>query len=252
MIRDIPLSELSVVWAGTQRRLDRKRAQSIADKFNPDFLGVIIVTDVNNDGMHHVIDGQHRVCAANIVFPPDHRLVCNVIGYSDPVKAAEIFDAINTGRKAPKSIDVFKIRLVAGAEIETAVNTIARDVGYEIDDRPEPGYIRASGACVEVYNRYGADCLLATLRIIKDAWGFDKGAVSVNVIKGMARFLNDFGDQIDRASLVNKLSKRFTGAQLLAAGKSAKQYLRCSSADAVTSVIKQEYNNGRRTRRLEG
>lgn len=246
----IALGNLSVVWSHAQRRLDERRAKQIADNFDPDHFGIITVTQANDSGVYHVIDGQHRVTAARQLFGDKKHVPCNIFSCDDPTKAAQIFDKMNTGRKQPDAIDTFNVRVTAGVETECAVNKIVRSCGFKIGHYSADGYIRAAKTCITIYSKYGGPCLKDTIDTLNMTWNLDKDAMDVPLLRGMAAFLNEHGGAVDRKQLALKLSKATTPGRLAGAGKITRDTMRCGIAEAVSRLIMNHYNAGRRSGRL--
>ena len=131
-IKWIPVKNLSVVWAQAQRGLDERHAQQIADNFDPEMFGTLAVTKPNGHGVYHIIDGHHRKVAVEKLWGDGELVPCQVFDADDPARAAKLFDHINTARKAPQPIDVFKVRVTAGNEIEVAVSNTVKHAGFNI------------------------------------------------------------------------------------------------------------------------
>jgi len=240
----IPVKNLSVVWAGAQRELDERHAQHIADNFDPDMFGTLAVTLPNGNGIYHVIDGQHRKAAVQGLWGDEEKVPCNVFDANSPDRAAQIFDKINTHRKGPRPIDAFKVRVTAGNEVEVAVTAIVEGLGYKISSDHSDGMVAAVGALTGVYRSFGPETLKNTLKILQATWGMDRNAVVASIIRGYGAFLAQYGNKANWQRLVNNVQKRFTPGQFLGAVRSARDFRRGSTADAVTYVLLTTHNHG--------
>lgn len=248
----IRVKDLDVVWAQAQRHLDEKRAAKIAEEFDPDMFGVLSVTKVGDNGMYHVIDGQHRRRAVQILWGETEMVPCNVFDASSPARAAEIFDAMNTSRKSPQAIEIFKVRVTAGTEPEASVNKIITGLGYHVANASKmDGALRAVTACVSVYKRFGAAGLRDALFVIQGTWGKAQESVDANMIRGYAEFLATYGERIDRQRLVDRVAKQYTPGRLMGAAKSAREMFRGSVSENIGKVLVSTYNHGLRSGRID-
>jgi hypothetical protein len=96
-----------------QRDASRSRIRSIASDWSYVACGAIIVAD--RMGQYFVIDGQHRVLAANSRADIE-LLPCIVFKSVGVQKEAGGWIKVNTRRRQPCSIDQFKAMIVSGDE----------------------------------------------------------------------------------------------------------------------------------------
>jgi hypothetical protein len=242
----IAVRDLRIVWSNAQRPRDDKWAKKIADNFDPDLLGVVCVSQANDAGVYHVIDGQHRVQAVRLLFGENEKVPCNVFDASDPARAAQLFNAVNTARRKPHRIDVFRVRVTAGDPTEVAVDKIIRGLGYKVDWNKRDGAIAAVDALVAVYNKHGGDTLRYSLNLIKSTWGTSPDAVIAPIIRGYAEFVATYGTDAKWERMVDRVSKKFSPGHLLGAARSLREGLQCSTDDAVKQVLINAYNHGLR------
>lgn len=244
------VGDLSVIWSSAQRALNEGRAKQIADHFDPDAFGTIAVAKANGSGTYHVIDGQHRVTAVRQLFGDNEQVPCTVYKAETAGRAAQIFDEINTGRKAPSAVDTFLIRVEAGYETETAVHNIIVDQGFRVGTTQSDGCIRAVQACTSVYKQFGADILQYTLMILQVIWGKDHNAVDAPVIRGTARFLAQYGQQIKPQRLTGRVSKELTPGKLLSQAKAWAEMSKKNRVEAICEILVNTYNNGLKQGRI--
>lgn len=247
----IPVKSLSIVWASAQRTFDKRHAQGIADNFDPDMYGTLAVTLPNGEGVHHIIDGQHRVVAVRNLWGDEEAVPCYVFDAHDPARAAEIFDQMNTARKPPKRVDIFRIRVTAGAEVEVAVNDIVESFGYHVSSNTsEKTSISAVAALVHVYRAFGSEILKDTLRLLQATWGMDRNAVQANLIRGFGAFLAEYGNTANRSRLAERVAQDYTPGRFMGSVRSAREHFRCDSPRAVKHVLLITYNLGLRTGKI--
>lgn len=247
----IACKDLSVRWANTQRPFNKKWAEKIMSDLDPDMFGVLAVTKANGKGLHHVIDGQHRKWAVETLWGKNEKVPCNVFDVDSPERAAELFDAMNTARKKPFPLDVFKVRVTAKIEPEFSVNKAAESIGFKIANKPDDGYIRACGACVAVYKRYGHDVFIDALLMIRRCWDKNPHGVDAVLIRGFAEFLHQHGGHIDRVKLAEKVSKNYTPGRLIGAARTAREMFRGSVSGNVSRTLAGIYNQGLRQGKID-
>jgi hypothetical protein len=247
----LPVKSLTILWPDAQRPLDEKHVDRLAKNFDPDMFGVISVCKPNGKEIYHVIDGNHRRLAIEKLFGPDEMVPCNVFDAPDPARAAKLFNEINTGRRPVNAVDRFRVRVTSGAPTEVAVSAIIKNMGYRVSSSTEDGAVRAVAACTKVFKRFGGEVLTISLLTSRTAWGKVARGTDEAIIGGLSEFYAEFGPQVDRGRLCEKLAKSFTPDRLLGAARSARDVYRCSTASAVSRVIQNLYNSGLRAGKLE-
>jgi hypothetical protein len=242
----IQTSKLSVIWAQSQRPLDEKFAKSIADDFDPDKYGTLSVTMPNGKGIYHIIDGQHRKRAAEIALGEGQAVPCQVFNATDPARAAELFDEINSNRKALKTIDLFKVRVTAGDEDHVAVMKIVKANALSIQEsaRRSDKSICATAALLAVYRQQGADVLDVTLKVLQATWGMDKNAVVAPLLRGYGQFLAEFVRKVNLQRLHETVARNHTPGRFVGAAKTYREMNGGSLHAAVRDLLLVTYNKG--------
>lgn len=243
----IAIKNLSVVWASAQRDYIESHAKKIANSFDPDLFDDLVVTLPNGDGVYHVVDGQHRRAAVCSLYGEEEKVPCRIVSAADPARAAAIFDKINTGRRKPSSLELFKVRVTSGSETELAINNLVASLGLRIEMNSSPKSIRAVGSLINVYNSFGLDTLKHTLMNIIATWDQDKGALEGPIIEGMGSLIGELRGHLDWRRLREKTANTFTPGRLLAQAKADKEALGGRVSDGVRRVLMRNYNVGLRT-----
>ena len=243
----IPMCQLSVVWVESQRPLDERFAQSIAADFDDAKFGTLAITQVNGDGMHHIIDGQHRKRGAEIFLgDPMQKLPCQMLKASNPAEAATLFEQINSKRKAPNQIDFFRVRVTAGVDDYVTVNQIVIDNGYHIGSNTSDGGRGIS--CVQtllmIKRSHGDDVLDHTLKILHASWGYDRSAQVAPIITGIGMFLSEFREKANWQQIVSSIRKKYTPGQLIGAAKTWREVNGRTLAVAIKALLIAAYNKG--------
>lgn len=241
----IPVGKISVIWAQAQRPLNEKHAREIADNFDPEMFGTLSVTLPNGDGIFHAIDGRHRKTAVEMMgWGPDQKVPCEVFHASDPARAAKLFDKINSARKTPQPIDLFKVRVTAGDEAEVAVNKIVIVNGLRVASSQTERSISCVAALVAVYRSCGGEVLDETLKIVLATWGPDRHALVAPIIRGYAEFVAEHRNHFQVVRLRDNIAKKFTPGRFVGAAKTAREIEGSSVAIAVKHLLEIHYNKG--------
>lgn len=242
-VRWIPVKQISTIWRESQRALSERRVKQIMADFDADAVGVITLTlPAEDSGIHHCIDGQHRVEAIRRMWGEKENVPALVLGAMDPAEAANIWLLMNTGRTKPSTMDVFRVSVTAGREAETMVSQILTKLGYHIGSGGDDGYISAVASCLTVFKKHGPEVLEDALRTIQLAWDKARDSVHGNVIQGMADLVAAHNGALDRKRLAEKLSKKYTPARFLGAARQARDVVGGSMADGVRVVLVNAYN----------
>lgn len=237
--------ELAVVWPNAQRSIDEKRVAKIASEIDSDMFGALSVSEQTFDGVHHIIDGQHRHSAMIAAFGVEQRMPCYAFDCPDAERAARLFDKINFSQKKPGSLDRFRVRVTGGEEAEVEINKIVIGMGFRIGGNRRAGQIAAVEALSNVYKRHGPLALRNALSLIKATWGRDPDAMSAQLIRGYGLFLAEHPNvSFDR--MVDKMGKRFTPGRLIGAIKGVRDRDMCSTEAAVRNILKETHDQGLR------
>lgn len=239
-VKWIPVKNLSVVWANAQRPLNERHAQNIADNFDPEMIGTLSVTKPNGQGIYHIIDGHHRKVAIEMRWGKEEMAPCQVFDAADPARAAELFDHINSARKTPQPVDLFRVRVTAGEEVQTEVNKVVLATGYSVGHRGL-NHIHCVAALEAVYMSYGPLILEGVLRLTRKVWGDDQTATTANVLRGFGMFLSEFR-HLDFQKLSEAMAAKYTPARFIGAARTSKEINGGNMPLAVRDLMIRAYN----------
>jgi hypothetical protein len=246
----IPIENLSVVWAQSQRPFNEKWAKEIAEEFDPDKFDPPVITKPNGVGHYHVVEGQHRVHAAKLALGVDQQIPCRIVDVEDPARAAEIWLGINSGRKATKPVQHFMIAVVAHREPETEINTMVHKMGYRIAQSKGDYCVSAVSSLKSVHHKFGKTLLQGTLMVIDEIWPGDAGAFGGELIKGFAAFVNEWRS-MDHKRLIEVMKTGTRGIaatphQLLTASRAYAEQVQITITEAISEELRKRYNRGLR------
>lgn len=243
-VRWVPLGQISVLWAQSQRPLNERKVKQIMDDFDPDAVGFITLTQPDGTGVHHCIDGQHRSEAVRRLWGDKELIPAIVLPAKNPVEAAELWLKINGARSKPGALDLYRVGVTAGREAETVVDEILKSLGYRVSLDSTDGSISAIAACLTVYRKHGADVLSDALRTIQATWGRTRDSVHANVVAGFSELVSRHNGSLDRRRLAERTQKKFTAARFIGAARQARDFQGGTLTDGVVHVLTTTYNTG--------
>jgi hypothetical protein len=255
--RWIAVKNLAVVWPTTQRHKKGHREGSkrrfikyLTENFDPNQFGSITVSQPNKDGIHHVIDGMHRVEAIRIMYGGEEKVPCIITEVQSEKDAAEGFLGNNTVVPV-QAIERFMIAVVAEHETQVEINNIVEAVGLKVDPSSQDGCIAAVQALEALHRKYGPEAVEKTLLVLQGIWGNDRSAFDAVIVRGAGEFLAKYDGQINQKRLITKIGSKFTPDRIKGQGKAAQSVLGGSLANAISAVMTQTYNSGLRKGQLE-
>jgi hypothetical protein len=240
----IAIKYLSVVWQPAQRPFSPAWAKQIADEFDDDKFEPPVVTKVHDSSNYHIVEGQHRVAAAKILFGEDCVLQCRVIQADTMARAAEIWLGINAARKAISTLQEFMVAVTAQREPETEINKMVHKMGYRVAGQKTDYCISAVASLMKIFQRYGKDGLQLTLNVVDQMWAGESAAFNGDLLKGFAAFLNEFHHKLDFKRFGQVLTKAVTPQKLLTVSRSNAEQGDISLTEAIIAQLIKRYNNG--------
>lgn len=160
-----------------QRSLDGGPSQSLIRKiamfWNWDLCQPLVVARRDNGDLF-VIDGQHRLAAANLRGDIS-QLPAVVVSYADPKDEAASFVHLNQQRRPLTKIDVFKAAVASGDEEANAIANALDDAGLSIAPHSnhtawKPGMVSNIGGIEEAWRRRGPSATKLALRALGEGF----------------------------------------------------------------------------------
>lgn len=248
----------------TQRPHMEAHSKKMAEKWDPNLCGVLVVSR-RADGGLYIIDGQHRHHAAIKAGQGHVPVACYVIDGLTIEEEAKQFVGINSTARRPSKLAEFEVRLTANDPSALAINEIVHDAGLQITSALEDGHVAAVVALEWVYdgkasprrkgteNAKRPELLIATLHALYQAYGLDRHAYDGTIIKAMAMVLHRHARRIEPDRLAERLATAGTARQLLGRARTLADAGRIPVLDATYNAIIGHYNQNLRTgkRRIE-
>lgn len=217
-----------------------------AEKILADFdIDKFQVPHVNRreDGSLYIMEGQHGTWAYRQFFGEGQQIQVWLYGGLTEREEAEFFLSLNN-KLGIEPIARFKTAVTAGREIESDIDRIVRAAGCVVaSGSSNPSTIKAVGALLTIYNRYGAGTLAKTLQIIRDS--FVDGGYERPVLMGIAMVIARYPD-IDAARLVRQLASIRNGWKgLVQRTALIKEQMQATQPEAAAAAVVDFYNKGR-------
>ena len=230
--------------SNAQRELREHMAEKIAANFDPDKLGVPVLS--HRDGRYWVVDGQHRIAALKHMDYGDQLIECQVYDALDEAAEAELFLGLNT-KLTMRPIDTFLVSLTAQRPRELRIAATVHSEGLAIGTgKTQIGAVTALGA---VYDVAGEDRLAATLRIIRDAFG--SAGMRAEMIRGVGLVAHRYNGQLDEQRTVEKLSRAHGGMSgLMAKSEVIRRQVGRPKPHCIAAAIVETINAGRGGKKL--
>lgn len=245
-LRWLPVGKLQVRWRNAQR-MERimTHAKRIAAQFDPDKFGILTVTQPDENGIHHIIDGDHRKTAVELLWGSSEKVPCQVLPTKDQVRAAEIFLGMNQGRRQVTPVDNFRASVSAGNPDSININKVAHSLGYKVGPAKQKGTIACVGALKTVYLRYGPDVLRDALSIIQATWGMNPNAVNRAIVIAYGRLVGENYRNLNYGRVKEVMEKRFGSPEkLLALIGGLRELSGGSATEVIYKTVVDNYNRG--------
>lgn len=254
-IRKVALDEITIdLRVQRQEGLDQRRVDKMAGKFNPDALGLLILSQ-RPDGTLICLDGMHRRAAA-LQAGWKQLVDARVFTGLSLADEASLFLLYNF-KKDPSAVSKFNARVLAGDEVAVDINNIAQGLGWRIRIARQAGNLAAVEALERAY-RTGAGTLSdgahpiltqRTLATITEAWGHEPVAVQAPIIQGVAQLYGRYGDAIDSPKLTRELQDTLPRV-LVGRAKVLKDSQGGTVPAALAKILVSLHNNRRRSNLL--
>lgn len=150
-----------------QREIDMRRAQRIADHWDPKLLGVLHVA-LDEDGRGELLDGGHRWTAAKL---RKERALPAVVyeGLTGPERA-RLFLALNGERKAVDKLTRFQVAVEAGMSPEIDIVAALAPRGLKVGGSASAGVIATVSGLLRVEREGGVETIGKTVDVLREAF----------------------------------------------------------------------------------
>lgn len=220
-----------------------KNIAVIQQMFDPVRFGALAI-NVRKDLSLWVVDGQHRVIAMRKAGRGSETFPALVSFGSSLGDEARRFRTQDDNSKPLSLVEKFNARLADPKDIEAQrINEILNHFEYHVAQNKTPGALRSIATIVTIVSRDGEEALGDVLDVVRESWGDAVGHVDNTLLRGLARFLVQYGHVLNRAQLIRSL-KRASPLQVRESATSLKTGLGEDKVTATVNAIVRIYNRG--------
>lgn len=189
-----------------QRNLSQKHVQKAAAHF--DLYQINPVKVSRRDGINYVFNGQHTIEIIALVSGSRETPVWCMI-YDDLVytREADIFANQMKYTKPLLPYEIFMANIEAGSDKQLIIKDLVESYQLEITSSASPGGICAVATLENIYDKYGLKCLDRVLRLCVGTWEGVPQSFSANMLNGISRVVNAYGDTLKDTLFVERIGK---------------------------------------------
>lgn len=231
-----------------QRVLVRGWAERIANDFKLEAFGFPVLN--LRDGIHYVVDGQHRLEAARIFGFGNDAFQCEVYEDLTQEEEAELFLERNFNKQVA-TYAKFKAAVHAQRPTELAVYSTVRALGLNVSGQlsTNENTICAVASLQRIHARIGPVGLSRTLRILRDAYG--RRGLDAPQMDAMSLVLHRYDGQIDDSLMIQRLSRVMGGVNgILGPSHKLREVMGQPLIQCIAATIVTAYNKEQRTGKL--
>lgn len=187
-----------------QRNLSVKHVQKAAAHFDLRQINPVKVSRRN--GINYVFNGQHTIEIIALVSGSRETPVWCMV-YDDLIyeEEADIFANQLKYTKALSPYEIFMANVEAENDIQLTIKALVESYDLVLSAKSAPGNICAISTVEDIYEKYGFHVLDRTLRLIVQTWEGEQKSFSANMLSGVARLVNCFGDTMKDTLFIEKL-----------------------------------------------
>ncbi len=178
-----------------QRNLSIKHVEKAANNF--DLCQINPVKVSRRDGINYVFNGQHTIEIVALVSGSRETPVwCMIYDDLEYTHEADIFANQMKYVKPLLPYEIFIANLEAGSDKHLIINDLVESYNLTITGSSIPGGICAISTIEQIYDKYGYHTLDRVLRLCIATWEGENYSLSANMLNGVARLLNAYGDSL--------------------------------------------------------
>ncbi len=190
----IPIKQL-VSNQDYQRNLSMQHVRKTAENF--DLYQINPVKVSRRNGMNYVYNGQHTIEVVALVSGSRETPVwCMVYDDMDYKIEADVFANQQKYVKPLTPYEIFMANIEAENQFQTAIKSLVESYGLTIGKTKGPGMVCAVSSLEQIYKKFGFHVLDRTLRLCAGTWEGDPNSLCAGMLKGIARLIVAFGDEI--------------------------------------------------------
>ncbi len=179
-----------------QRNLSIKHVQKAAANF--DLCQINPVKVSRRDGINYVFNGQHTIeIIAMVSGSRETPVWCMIYDELEYEHEADIFANQMKYVKPLLPYEVFMANIEADSDKHIIIKELVESYNLAITPSAMPNGICAVSTLEKIYDRYGLQTLDRILRLCIGTWEGAPQSFSSNILNGVARLVNAFGDDLN-------------------------------------------------------
>lgn len=189
-----------------QRNLSQHHVERAAANF--DLYQINPVKVSRRDGINYVFNGQHTIEIVALVSGSRETPVWCMV-YDDLIyeHEADIFANQMKYVKPLLPYEIFMANIEAGNDKQLIIRDLVESYDLSITSTTSPGGICAVATLENIHDKYGYHMLDHVLRLLVATWEGAAQSFSANMMNGLARFLNAYGDEVKDDIFKEKLGR---------------------------------------------
>lgn len=189
-----------------QRNLSQHHVERAAANF--DLYQINPVKVSRRDGINYVFNGQHTIEIVALVSGSRETPVWCMV-YDDLIyeHEADIFANQMKYVKPLLPYEIFMANIEAGNDKQLIIRDLVESYDLSITSTTSPGGICAVATLENIHDKYGYHMLDHVLRLLVATWEGAAQSFSANMMNGLARFLNAYGEEVKDDTFKEKLGR---------------------------------------------
>ncbi len=178
-----------------QRNLSVKHVKKAVDNFDPYQINPVKVSRRN--GINYVFNGQHTIeIIAMVSNSRETPVWCMIYDDLEYTHEADIFANQMKYVKPLLPYEIFIGNIEAGSDKHLLIRDLVERYNLRIAPSAAPGCICAISTLETIYDKYGFSVLDHVLRLCVGTWEGAANSFSSNIMNGIARLINAYGDSL--------------------------------------------------------
>ncbi len=189
-----------------QRNLSIKHVQKAAANFDPYQINPVKVS--RRDGINYVFNGQHTIEIIALVSNSRETPVwCMIYDDLEYEHEADIFANQMKFTKPLMPYEIFMANIEAGSDKHLIIRDLVESYDLAITPTSTVGGICAVSALEKIHDKYGFHTLDRVLRLCIGTWEGTPHSLSANMMNGVARLINAYGDDLKDDTFKEKVGR---------------------------------------------
>ncbi len=189
-----------------QRNLSIAHVNRTADNF--DLYQINPVKVSRRNGTNYVFNGQHTIeTVARVSGSRETPVWCMIYDDLDYEEEADIFANQMRFTKQLTPFEIFNANLEAGNEEQLTIKELVESYDLKLYHNMHQGCICAISALEAIFAKYGYHTLDQTLYLVVATWEGDAVSLSANILKGVAKLIATYGENLRLEAFAERLSK---------------------------------------------